>query len=109
MTTKTRTKPPAQEKQMLSVHNMAEKIGIDLTPGEAKLIGSGLVLISEKRGLPTDNTKQRTTKDNPNYDPNAVSVAGKNKKKLHQSYTVRAYSSDLTYDFQQLCIIYGLL
>lgn len=103
--------PSKQLKNMattMSVHDMAQGHSLELTTEEAKLIGSALSLMSNRRGLPVTTKQHVSAKANANFDP-GLPVGKTNKKKNYQSYQIHAYDSVLLYDFQQICLILSLL
>lgn len=102
----------------LSVHDMADEQGIYMTHEQARVIANALILISADQGLPVSEKKYRTTKDNPDYesqllDRHSMDISDEVrlpalKKRISQSYNVKAFDRSLVYHFLQLCIVLNI-
>ena len=99
----------------MSVHDMATEQGIEMTNEKARVIANALIIISADLGLTVTDKKYRTTKDNPDYesqllDRHSMAISDEIKlpalkKRISQSYNVKAFDRSLVYQFLQLSII----
>ena len=102
----------------MSVHDMATEQGIEMTNEQARVIANALILISADLGLNVTDKKYRTTKDNPDYesqllDRHSMAISDEVKlpalkKRISQSYNVKAFDRSLVYHFLQLCIVLNI-
>lgn len=97
-----------EHNDLLSADDMAKRAGLYLTEEQRKFISSGLAQLSRRRSLTVGTTRTRTSTDNPNHDPTKP-ASSKNPRKFYQSYEVNTYHISLCYEFEQLCIILGLM
>ena len=105
-------------KTAMSVHDMAEDQQIEMTNEQARVIANALILISADLSLPVTDKKYRTTKDNPDYesqllDRHSLDISDEVKlpvlkKRISQSYNVKAFDRSLVYHFLQLCIVLNI-
>ena len=102
-------------KTAMSVHDMAEDQQVEMTNEKARVIANALIIISADLGLAVTDKKYRTTKDNPDYesqllDRHSMAISDEVKlpalkKRISQSYNVKAFDRSLVYQFLQLSII----
>ena len=92
----------------LSVHDMAANLGVELTTDDAKALSYALALLTAKRELRTEKTRHNRSTVNPRYNPEEPATSS-NRPKNYQAYDVLAFDPSLAYEFEQMCIILGIV
>lgn len=96
--------------RLMSVHDMAAELDMELTAEQSRVIANALILVSSDLNLPVGVKQHRTSKANPDYERQVKLHAADNtlpkpKRRICQSYRVKSFDSQTVYYFNQLCML----